>query len=101
MDRSPPWLAIITGVCGVLFCLGIGGSGEIAYVDENGSANEESKSFGYTTHQLNYFIGPIVPVAADAAGFLASAFLWAAAAAAAALALEAAALLPNVAGLTA
>ena len=47
---------------------GIGGAGSISYVEaETGRAVEETKEFSYTTHQINYFVGPILPVA-DGAG---------------------------------
>lgn len=42
---------------------GIGGSGHIRYTDNaSGVVYEEEKEFSYTSHQLNYFVGPIVPI---------------------------------------
>ncbi len=40
---------------------GIGGKGNIDYVDNsNGIEYTEQKEFSYTSHQINYFIGPII-----------------------------------------
>lgn len=42
---------------------GIGGSGNISYVDNSaGIKYHESKDFSYTSHQVNLFFGPLVPV---------------------------------------
>lgn len=41
---------------------GIGGDGRIEYTDGDGSFHAEKKSFSYTSHQINLFIGPVVPV---------------------------------------
>ena len=42
---------------------GIGGTGRISYTEiETGRVVEEEKEYGYTSHQINYFIGPILPV---------------------------------------
>jgi hypothetical protein len=42
---------------------GIGGKGQIAY-REIASGNEifETKEFSYTSHQINFFFGPVIPV---------------------------------------
>ena len=46
---------------------GIGGTGRISYTEvETGRVIQEEKEFGYTSHQINYFIGPILPVGANA-----------------------------------
>jgi hypothetical protein len=43
--------------------LGIGGEGNISYTDKStGKEFTERKEFGYTSHQINYFIGPLVPI---------------------------------------
>ncbi|MFC2103879.1 hypothetical protein ACFLS4_00835 [Bacteroidota bacterium] len=43
--------------------IGIGGTGNINYTDlSSGSVYEESKEFSYTSHQITYFIGPIVQI---------------------------------------
>lgn len=43
---------------------GIGGSGHIRYTDRRtGIEHEEHKRFGYTSHQLTTFFGPVAPVA--------------------------------------
>jgi len=44
---------------------GIGGTGRISYTEvEMGRVVEEEKEYGYTSHQINCFIGPILPVGA-------------------------------------
>jgi hypothetical protein len=48
--------------------LGIGGTGNIDYVDLSTDRQyTESKSFSYTSHQITYFVGPIVPVGINGA----------------------------------
>ncbi len=43
--------------------LGIGGRGEIEYIDlSSGNRYGEEKEFSYTSHHISYFIGPVVPV---------------------------------------
>jgi len=43
--------------------LGIGGRGNISYVDlSNGMSISDSKVISFTSHQINYFIGPTVPL---------------------------------------
>lgn len=42
---------------------GIGGSGSIDYTGADGVAHRESKQFSFTTHQINTFVGPVVPLA--------------------------------------
>jgi hypothetical protein len=42
---------------------GIGGKGDITYTDKStGEIIQETKEFSYTSHQVNYFIGPVLPV---------------------------------------
>lgn len=41
---------------------GIGGTGRISYTNADGVSIQEKKNFSYTSHQLNLFIGPIVPI---------------------------------------
>lgn len=42
---------------------GIGGTGDISYTETNtGNQIKEEKEFSYISHQINYFIGPIVQV---------------------------------------
>lgn len=44
--------------------LGIGGQGHIAYTDKtSGIVTTETKKFSFTSHQLSYYIGPILPIA--------------------------------------
>ncbi len=43
--------------------LGIGGKGAIEYIDlSGGNRYGEEKEFSYTSHQISYFIGPMVPI---------------------------------------
>ncbi len=47
---------------------GIGGKGNIAFTDNsNGKEYTEQKEFGYTSHQINYFIGPLIPISEEGA----------------------------------
>jgi hypothetical protein len=47
---------------------GIGGKGNITYRNiSTGSKFSEKKEFSYTSHQINYFIGPVIPVNDDMA----------------------------------
>jgi len=43
--------------------LGIGGKGNITYTTlETNTVTSESKTISYTSHQFNYFIGPLLPI---------------------------------------
>lgn len=43
--------------------LGIGGKGNIAYVDNtDGLTIIENKEISYSSHQLTYFVGPLIPI---------------------------------------
>ena len=47
--------------------IGIGGKGNISYTEiSTGNSFSETKEFSYTSHQINYFIGPIVTIGDDA-----------------------------------
>jgi hypothetical protein len=42
---------------------GIGGKGQITYREiSSGNLTFENKEFSYTSHQINFFIGPVIPV---------------------------------------
>ena len=44
--------------------LGIGGQGHIAYTDKTTEVvTTETKEFSFTSHQLSYYIGPVLPIA--------------------------------------
>jgi hypothetical protein len=48
--------------------LGVGGTGNIAYTNRSsGLEVNESKEMSYSSHQINYFIGPVLPVGAKGA----------------------------------
>lgn len=48
--------------------LGIGGTGNITYTNRSsGLEVSESKDMAYSSHQINYFIGPLLPVGAKGA----------------------------------
>ena len=42
--------------------LGIGGKGNIAYNNSDGLLITEEKEMSYSSHQLSYFIGPLIPI---------------------------------------
>lgn len=43
--------------------LGIGGKGNIAYANNvDGSTISEEKEMSYSSHQLTYFVGPLIPI---------------------------------------
>lgn len=47
---------------------GIGGKGHITYRDiSSGNEFSEKKEFSYTSHQINYFIGSVIPIDDNAA----------------------------------
>ena len=46
--------------------MGIGGKGDIEYRElATGKLIRERKEFSYTSHQLNYFVGPILPIGSN------------------------------------
>jgi hypothetical protein len=60
--RYKRYLMIKIGYC-YTNTLGIGGSGNITYTDHSSDLEiSESKEMSYSSHQINYFIGPILPV---------------------------------------
>ncbi len=43
--------------------LGIGGKGNITYVDNSNNIEiSEDKEIAYSSHQLTYFVGPLIPI---------------------------------------
>jgi len=60
--RYKKYLMIKVGYC-YTNTLGIGGTGKITYTD-NSTNHEiiESKEMSYSSHQINYFIGPLLPI---------------------------------------
>lgn len=67
MFRYRKYLMIKLGYC-YTNTLGIGGKGNISYTDiSSGLEYTESKEMAFTSHQLNYFIGPVVPLGEEGA----------------------------------
>lgn len=65
--RYKKYLMIKLGYC-YTNTLGIGGKGDITYTDISSNQEiTEIKKMANTSHQINYFIGPLIPITAEGA----------------------------------